>query len=198
MQVKICGITHLEDALLAEALGADFLGFVFEPSSARAIDYAKAKAIIAHLTKAKAVGVFVNQNHDEIDAIARDLNLAAVQLYEDYIFLKTPYQVIRALRIQGQKDFEKLPSLLNLYDYVLLDTYHPEQLGGSGQCFDWSLLPKDLQRCFLSGGIKPDNVRLALSYQPFAIDLASGVERQPGKKDQQKLMQLFKEIFDGR
>jgi indole-3-glycerol phosphate synthase/phosphoribosylanthranilate isomerase len=198
-KVKICGITNLEDALLCERLGADYLGFIFEESSKRCIDYAKARSIIARLTTAKAVGVFVKQEAQEIHEVAEDLKLAAVQVYQDFDLSPVPFEVIRVLRVKEAQDFLKIQILRDKYsrDFILLDTYHEQQLGGTGQCFDWRLLPKDLSRCFLSGGIRPENVIAASAYQPFGLDLASGVEVSPGKKDAHKVKKLFEELHHG-
>lgn len=194
--VKICGITHPDDAKVCEALGANFLGFIFAKNSKRTITPAVAEKIISQLTHGKAVGVFVEQSVTEIEALAKDLNLYAVQVYSAHSFNALTCRIIRSIRIAGPCDLQLIADFRNAFpdDLILLDAYHPQQMGGSGHSFDWNLLPQDLGNCFLSGGINPDNVARALSYQPYAIDLSSGVEHSPGRKDHAKLKQLFARI----
>ncbi len=196
MKVKICGTTHLEDALFCEALQVDFLGFIFHPDSPRYLEYSTAKSIISSLNYAKPIGVFVDHTPDEIARVAQDLKLWGVQIYHDYDLTGFPFEVIRAHRFRGPADTLILRDLLAspLYDYVLVDAYHERHVGGTGQGFDWSLLPADLSRIFLAGGIGLHNIDAVKSLQPFAIDLVSGVERIPGRKDFTKLQALMEKL----
>ena|SRR3990167_9811666 len=195
-KVKICGITTEQDAKLALSLGADFIGFIFHEASARHITYEQAEEIMIACNYPSAIGIFINQSKEEVEDVARRLKLWGVQLYQDQTILSSTFKIIRVIRVKDQKDLDKIATFKKTYptDYILLDAYHPSQMGGSGQTFDWSLLPADLSHCFLSGGINIRNVKQALAQHPFAIDLSSGVESTPGKKDPDKLTLLFKEI----
>ncbi len=190
MRVKICGTTHLDDALFCDELKVDFLGFIFHPDSPRFVDYSAAREIINVLKYAKAIGVFVHHSRDEIMDIAAQLNLWGVQIYQDHHFESPDFKIIRAHRVSGVEDWGALQSVAS--DYVLLDAYHEKQFGGTGQPFDWGDLPQDLSRVFLAGGINLSNMHEAKSLNPFAIDLVSGVERTPGRKDFAKLEALMK------
>ncbi len=190
-RVKICGTTHLEDAVFCDQLKVDYLGFIFHPDSPRYVDYAAAGRMIQSLHYAKAVGVFVHQSAAEITQIAEDLGLWGVQVYQDHLFEQPAFKVIRAQRVRGAEDF---PLPLSQADYLLLDAYHDQHYGGTGQAFDWSCLPDDLSKVFLAGGINLQNLAQVKALQPFAIDLVSGVERVPGRKDFAKLSALMENL----
>ncbi len=196
-KVKICGITNLEDAQLALELGADALGFNFFSKSPRYLTPAAAAEITGQLQNAALkVGVFVNE---EIAAVARcadEAHLDAVQLHGDegrsYIAelrRETSAKIIKAIRVRTDLDEEDLSAFD--VDAVLLDAYSPNGYGGTGETFDWqracrvrSVVPE----LYLAGGLTPENVRLAIrSVHPYAVDIASGVESRPGKKDPVKL-----------
>lgn len=188
-QLKICGTTNLEDALYCDQIGVDYLGFIFYSQSKRYITPADAKPIIAKLKHSKPIGLFVDEPTEEIIILAKALNLWGVQLYRNHIIPKdVGFKVIQAI---PAKDPITLPKNS---DYVLLDTHDLKQLGGTGKSFDWRLLPKDLSRVFLAGGINASNVKEALKYKPFAIDLVSGVEAYPGKKDLAKIKELMERL----
>jgi phosphoribosylanthranilate isomerase len=193
MIVKICGITRLSDALLAESLGADYLGFIFHPESPRYITPEAAAAIVKQLKQAKAIGVFVNHSPMEVINIAKQTGVVGVQVYQQYSE-QLPKDLLRiqALRIREPQDLAPISS--NLADYYLLDKYHDKAYGGTGETFDWHLLPEDKSRLFIAGGINPNNVRAACELKPYGIDVSSGVESAPGQKDLLKLKQLFQEI----
>ena len=195
-KIKICGITNAQDARLALSLGADFIGFIFHESSARHITYEQAEKIMKACNYPSAIGVFINQSKEEVEEVAYRLKLWGVQLYQDQAILSSTFKIIHVIRVKDKNDLDKITTLKKTYpnDYILLDAYHPNQMGGSGQTFDWSLLPAELSHCFLSGGINISNVEQALARHPFAIDLSSGVEFSPGKKDPNKLALLFQEI----
>ena len=190
VKVKICGITRAEDAELAVALGADYLGFVFVRESPRYVTPAqcgniasalKAAALPAH----SRVGVFRNATRDEILHTIDVARLDLVQIHGEAVDLDFP--TIHAFQVE-----QELPETKTAADYVLFDTG-----GGTGRTFDWSLLatyPRT-KPFFLAGGITPDNAREAIAKtKPYAIDLASGVERAPGIKDHDKLKRLFEAI----
>lgn len=196
-KIKICGITRAEDALLAEELGADFIGLIFTRTSPRCVTVEQARQITARLTRARAIGVFVEQNFDETTAIAAATGLSGIQHYTLFPAKPAPCFYVHAHAVQGKTE----ESLLNhsAPDYLLLDTYSKNQHGGTGKIFDWSILPTlHRHRIFLAGGIGPHNIRQALSHYPYAIDLSSGVEDRPGIKSAEKLKHLFAEIDHAR
>ncbi len=207
-KVKICGITRAEDAELAVALGADYLGFVFVPESPRSVTPEQARQVIESTSRragavsttrrhddstTRFVGVFRNASRDEILPTIEVANLDIIQVHGSWdsrqppTANRQPVPVIQAFSVQNE-----LPDTDTAADYILFDTG-----GGTGRTFDWSLLaayPRT-KPFFLAGGITPDNVAEAIARtQPFAIDLASGVESAPGIKDHQKMKRLFEAI----
>ncbi|HEU4437232.1 MAG TPA: phosphoribosylanthranilate isomerase [candidate division Zixibacteria bacterium] len=208
LKVKICGITNLEDALLAEKLETDMLGFIFYRKSPRYLSSAKAERIIAALSPlTRKVGVFVNEPAEKLLRTAGRLKLDFVQLAGDennaYVKkIQKQIPVIKAFRVG--EDFQlpllqKSPAALNLADTRADGLY-----GGSGKSFDWRKLTslKGDERLILAGGIGAENLREAYEIlQPAAVDLTSSVEARPGKKDAVKLKQFFEvanEIRFGR
>jgi len=199
-QIKICGITNALDAQLAVRFGADMLGFNFYPSSPRCLDLDLAGSIIGQLPPAVGVvGVFVNQSVEAIIAIARYCCLDWVQLHGDETSEQcrqlhdAGLRIIKALRIRHAGDLEPLDDCPA--ELILLDAYHPNLYGGSGQVFDWSWInDKVRQRILLAGGITPETIKKALAVGTYGIDLCSGVEKQPALKDPYKLQRLFEEI----
>ena len=191
VRVKICGITRLEDALLAAELGADALGFNLWPGSKRHIDVGVAREIVDRLPPfVTAVGVFVNQPPSEVLTLAAEAGLAAVQLHGDEPWEDVngyPLPAVKAVRLSGRE------SLLNLHRYrvraYLLDA-PGAGFGGSGTTCDWQLAAEVAARSnvILAGGLTPDNVAEAIrAVRPWAVDVASGVESSPGVKDPEKL-----------
>jgi phosphoribosylanthranilate isomerase len=202
-KVKICGLTNAEDALLAVELGADLLGFNFYPKSPRYIEPKAAEKIIRKLPAyVDTVGLFINESADYIRGTANDLMLTWVQLHGDESpgfcasLDNMPALVIKAIRIKDGKDIEYARNFAT--DAILLDAYHPTLYGGTGERFDWKLLPQltghKFGRTFLAGGITPDNVVEAIGQGFYGIDICSGVESEPGKKDHKKMTELFKKI----
>jgi phosphoribosylanthranilate isomerase len=201
-KVKICGITREEDALVATGLGADFLGFIFEPSSPRFIEPEHAAAIAARVREGRdnppqLVGVFRDSSPDYIKEIASTTGIDLVQLHgsetdDDIVNIGIP--AVKALRVgESLPDTNATPSA----SWLLFDTWDERRVGGTGRRFDWTLLA-DYTRSkpfFLSGGLTPDNIAAAISFvRPDAIDLASGVESEPGVKDHGKLERLFERL----
>lgn len=192
-KLKICGTTNLEDALFCDALRVDYLGFIFHEQSPRYIDPVGAKFIIERLKRSKAIGVFVNEPLDKILKTAKYLGLWGIQIYEDLdIPAASDLKVIRALRVKDKTDIAVAEMLLDKHphDFVLLDTYNRDKPGGTGETFDWKLLPKDLSRIFLAGGIHAGNVLDAALKGPYAVDMVTGVEASKGKKDFEKIRQI--------
>ena len=184
-KVKICGITRPEDAELATALGADYLGFVFVPDSPRYVPPERAMECGGHASAFQRVGVFRNAPREEILRTIEIAKLDLVQIHGTFVNVDLP--TIHAFKVE-----DSLPDTNTGAEYILFDTG-----GGTGRAFDWSLLANHprTKPFFLAGGINPDNVAVAIAKtQPFAIDLASGVERAPGIKDRDKLKRLFEAI----
>jgi phosphoribosylanthranilate isomerase len=198
VRIKICGITNLEDALLAAELGADALGFIFYPKSPRKVAPAEARAIIAKLPPLVAtVGVFVDEDAAAVRELASRLGLDWVQLHgqEPPEYCRSlGRRVIKGFRIQDQHSLSSLAAYRGAAQALLLDTYQKGQIGGTGETFNWALA-REAQKygpIILAGGLKPDNVAQAIAAaQPQAVDVASGVETEPGKKDPEKLKRFF-------
>ena len=203
-QVKICGITNLPDARFVAGAQADFVGFIFHEDSPRYIKPAEAGAIINWLEGPRPVGVFVNKTTDEVNAIATQTGIELVQLHgnespEYCQLIEKP--IIKAISVGPEATPEELFNRVESYapfvEYVLFDTGHKTLWGGTGEVFDWEVL-KDLTNdlpFFLAGGISVDNVRAACrAVHPFAVDISSGVESEPGTKDFGKLSDLFEEM----
>ena len=195
MIVKICGITRAEDASLAVSLGATAIGFIFWPSSPRAISPLRARAIVDALPESvTTVGVFVNAGRDEIEAAADEANLQAVQLHGD----ETPAlarslsrRVIKAVALTGDIDerINDWPGTM-----LLLDAHDPAKRGGTGRVIDWDRAAAIARArdVILAGGLGPENVADAVArVRPAGIDVSSGVESSPGIKDPEKLRALF-------
>jgi len=195
-RVKVCGITRPEDAELSVELGAWAIGFILWKGSARAADPAVAAGISAALRRrAATVGVFVNASLDEIAQAADVLKLSHVQLHGDEgpafcgeVARRTGAKVIKAVRIADASGFRELERFHT--DYHLLDTAARGLRGGSGRTWDWGLAARRRRTvpAILSGGLTAENVAAGIAaVEPFAVDVASGVEASPGIKDPDKL-----------
>ena len=200
VKVKVCGITRRDDALLAADLGASAVGFVFWPRSPRYIEPAAAAAISLDLPADVApVGVFVDPTASEVQRIAMQAGLAAVQLHGDEpatLCDGLPYRVLKAVPVAGDGTHaaaDRVPSRVT----VLLDARDPVRKGGTGRTVDWKLAADVAvrRRVFLAGGLCPENVAAALrTVRPYGIDVSSGVEAQPGRKNAGRLRLFFEEV----
>jgi phosphoribosylanthranilate isomerase len=198
-RVKICGITRWDDACLSVDLGASALGFNFYPPSPRAISPAEAWNILRRLPPfVEAVGVFVDWPPVVVAALARALRLHTVQLHggespREVAELAREFRVIKAVR--ARQGFR--PASLAKYRQAhgfLLDGFARGLPGGTGRTLDWSLAraARRYGRILLAGGLTPENVGEAIRVaQPYAVDVASGVESRPGRKDPARLRALF-------
>jgi len=195
-RVKVCGITRPEDAELAVELGAWALGFILWRRSPRAADPAVAAGISRALRRrAELAGVFVNASLDEIAQAAEALHLSHVQLHGDEgpsfcaeVARRTGAKVIKAVRVAGASDFQDLERFHT--DFHLLDTSRRGSYGGTGETWDWALLARRRRSVpvILSGGLDAANVADGIAaVDPYAVDVASGVEASPGVKDPAKL-----------
>jgi phosphoribosylanthranilate isomerase len=205
-RVKICGITNLEDALHAVRCGADALGFIFLENTPR----------------------FIGRNSDALDvtlqippfisrvAVRRDLGIYeerweqrfdTVQYFENSLGTRFPQgrRLIRVLRLRDQDTLSELSEAESEADAVLLDAYHPDKLGGAGITANWELAAEAVGRltkpAILAGGLTPENVQDAIAaVRPYAVDVSSGVEAGPGRKDAEKVRRFIEAVreFDRR
>lgn len=191
-RVKICGNTNYEDARRAADLGADYLGFIFAPSSKRVITVEQAGEILSKLKDFKnTVGVFCNQPKKVVESVAEHLGLRTLQFHGEETalycdsFLKKGCEVIKTFHVKDAMSLKRLGEY-NVSAF-LFDTYSPSDKGGTGVPFDWSVIedkPYVHDKLFLAGGLNPMNVAQAIEkVRPFAVDVASGVESSPGVKD---------------
>lgn len=196
MIVKICGITRGDDASLAVALGATALGFVFWSSSPRRVTPAVARYIVAGLpSSVLPVGVFVDATREEIEQVAADVGLAAVQLHgsESPEFARQlTRRVIKAVALDPDGTDDELARWQDVT--LLIDAHDPGRRGGTGRVVDWGRAAAIALRheAILAGGLTPLNVAEAIAtVRPAGIDVSSGVEASPGVKDPEKLRALF-------
>jgi phosphoribosylanthranilate isomerase len=206
MKVKICGVTSLADAELAVTHGAWAIGMVFHPESPRACDPAIAAEIGTALKRrVEVVGVFVNAPLDELVDLAESAGLTMLQLhgeegpaYCQEAARRSGLKVIKAARVRDASSVRGLLAFRT--DFHMLDAYVPGRHGGTGERFDWSLASehKASTPLILSGGLRPENAAEAINTtHPFAIDVSSGVEASPGRKDPEKLSRLFESVREG-
>ncbi|HHT9132702.1 MAG TPA: phosphoribosylanthranilate isomerase [Candidatus Tripitaka californicus] len=204
VKVKICGITSMTDARTAVELGTDALGFVFAPSP-RQISPNRARDIIKRLPPfVTPVGVFVDEAIGRVLDVATYTGLKAVQLHGS----ETPgyvrdvmgqFWAIKAIRVRTRRDLTRL----GRYEAhaFLLDSYVRERLGGTGKPFPWELAreARQLGTIILAGGLNPENVQTAIrTVRPYAVDVSSGVESSPGKKDRQLVREFIQAVKCGK
>ncbi|KPY59444.1 phosphoribosylanthranilate isomerase [Pseudomonas syringae] len=197
---KICGITRIEDALAAAEAGADAIGLVFYPKSPRAVTVLQARAIIAALPPfITTVGLFVNASRCELnetlDAVALDmLQFHGDETPEECDGYHRPY--IKALRVKAGDDIAGVCRSYRNARGVLLDTYVEGVPGGTGETFDWALIPDDLDKpVILAGGLTSANVAQAIAQvRPYAVDVSGGVEKSKGIKDREKILAFMSAV----
>lgn len=204
MKVKICGITNKEDAVWALNYGADYIGLNFWKDSKRHLSLKAAETWVPSLPGfTNLIGIFVNAPQDEIVKTVQKLNLKGVQLHgdespADVAALKIVLEgmgrtvtIIKAIRMKGEETLAELGAYKDSVDYFLLDAYSPDELGGTGHRFNWDLAVKAKEigkPIFLAGGLNPENIAEAVKkVGPFAVDVASGVEKSPKRKDPDKI-----------
>jgi indole-3-glycerol phosphate synthase / phosphoribosylanthranilate isomerase len=196
-RVKICGLTRVDDAMSALRSGARFGGLIFAPKSPRCITLDQAQAMV-EAVDLDWVGVFVNESFDGIVSRAESLSLSAIQLHGD-----EDREFIRRLRdglppsCEIWKAVQVSKHVPNLEEYgsdrILLDAYSRDKRGGTGRCFNWSLIDSiaDKSRIILAGGLSPENIAKADIHGCYGLDVNSGVESAPGQKVQEKMSALF-------
>jgi phosphoribosylanthranilate isomerase len=204
-RVKICGITNTEDARAAVDYGADALGFIMVPDSPRFIFQTGRKPIYFYTFPPFVSRVYVYRNLSDADPLLlTDIKVidrvhGCVQYYHDDIQSRITFvgtQLIHAFSIKDENSLNEITEKMSVAHAVLLDTYHKDKLGGSGETFNWELAVEAKRRfdipIILAGGLTPDNVEEAIAtVRPYAVDVSSGVEAEPGRKDHAKLKAFF-------
>lgn len=196
-RIKICGITRVDDAQAAAALGVDLIGLNFVPDSPRVVSLEQARTIATNVKqKVGVVGVFVNEPAESLRAKATAVGLETIQLHGDepaeWVAALAPFPVLKAFRWRGPETLEAIEGFLEacrkcgrLPAGLLLDSYRPGQAGGTGETWDWAeaTVAWDLP-WYLAGGLRPENVAQAVArLRPTGVDVAGGVEQAPGVKD---------------
>jgi phosphoribosylanthranilate isomerase len=206
VRVKICGVARLEDARLAVELGADALGFNFYEKSPRCIALADAWKILRKIPAlVSTVGVFVNWDARSVLALAKSLHLSAVQIHGVESAAVTAacarhVPVIKAFRTDRKFSFAQFRAHNSASSFLLdaaISDSSSKKFGGTGRIADWKIAKRAATKfpILLAGGLTPENVAEAiLTVRPYAVDVASGVESQPGKKDPGKLRAFFVEV----
>ncbi len=200
VRCKICGITRIEDALAAAEAGADAIGLVFYARSPRAVDVRQARSIIAALPPfVSTVGLFVDATRCEINEILDAVPLDLLQFHGD----ESPEQCegyhrpyVKALRVRSSDQVAQAVTTYRGASGLLLDAFVPGVPGGTGERFDWSLIPAGLTKpLILAGGLTPDNVASAVRrVRPYAVDVSGGVEAAKGIKDIDKVRAFIREV----
>lgn len=200
MRVKICGITNLDDAAEAVQLGAWAIGLIHYEKSPRACDPGEAAAICAAFRrKCEVVGVFVNPELEEVAKAVEGAGLTMVQLNGAEgpqlcaeVARRTGVKVIKAIHVSSAAEIHAAEALRT--DFHLFDRRGKGLWGGTGQSFDWGLLREHRSEvpAIVAGGLRPDNVATAIEItHPYAVDVASGVEAEPGRKDHAAMAAFF-------
>lgn len=199
-RVKICGITRVEDALAAVNAGADAIGLVFYAQSPRFVTNEQAQKIVAAIPPfVSVVGLFVNAPKAEIESILSIVRLDILQFHGDETpsdceQIKLPYY--KAIRVKADTNLLQCAIEFNSAKALLLDTYSELAIGGTGQTFDWNLIPKKLTKpVILAGGLTAGNIGLAINrVQPYAVDVSGGVEQSKGIKDAAKIAAFMRAV----
>ncbi len=203
VKIKICGITHPEDARRAVELGAWALGLIFHPPSPRRCDLVVAESIAAELRREVALtGVFVNRALEEVAEVAERCSLSILQLHGDEgpaycreAARRTGARVMKAVRVRDASTLRALAAWQ--VDLHLLDAHVAGRRGGTGETFNWELAGAHPggTPIVLSGGLNADNVGAGIAaVRPFAVDTASGTESAPGRKDPAKVRAFFRAV----
>lgn len=211
IRVKVCGLTRPQDVSDTVAAGADAIGLVFYPPSPRAVSIAQAQQLIKNIPPyVQVVGLFVNPDETWLSAVNAEVALDMLQFHGD----ETPERCAHLAASVGRRWYKALQvrqdASINDINYdisryraagasaILLDAWHPQLKGGTGQAFDWSLFPRNDNSLILAGGLRPDNVATAIAQtQPYAVDVSGGVESAKGIKNRELIQQFIQEIAHG-
>ena len=200
VRTKICGITRVEDAVCAVNAGADAIGLVFYTPSPRNVSIEQAQKICAVLPPfITVVALFVDEQASVIEHVCKSVPISLLQFHgneseSDCMGFSIPY--IKAIRVQFDSDVHHAEVKYKSAQAILVDTYKKGVAGGTGELFDWSLLPADHKKpLVLAGGLTPDNIRNAIrTVQPYAVDVSGGVESEKSIKDHEKVSQFIEEV----
>jgi phosphoribosylanthranilate isomerase len=200
VRTKICGITSVKDAMCAIEMGADAIGLVFYEPSPRAVTIDQAKEICAALPPfVTVVALTVNAPRSFVEQIVERLPVSLLQFHGDEdecdcLGFSVPY--VKALRVKNEQDVSEAERAFPSASGILVDTYKKGVPGGTGEIFDWGLLPKSrVKSLILAGGLNPENVRTAIAaVKPFAVDVSGGVEVSPGIKSPELVKQFIQEV----
>ena len=203
-RVKICGITCVEDAMNSVNAGADAIGLVFYAPSPRAVTIAQAQQIVAALPPfISVVGLFVNAKQTEIESVLSKVRLDILQFHGDESAsdcqqINLPYY--KAIRVKADTNLLQYEAEFKSAKALLLDTYSEAAVGGTGQVFDWGLIPKNLSKpVILAGGLTAENVASAIrQVRPYAVDVSGGVEQNKGIKDAAKIAAFMRGVSNAR
>ena len=199
-RVKICGITRVQDALEAVRCGADAIGLVFYAASPRYVSISQAQQIVSAIPPfVSVVGLFVNASQTEIETILSQVKLDVVQFHGDESAaecerIKLPY--FKAIRVKPDTNLLQYEVDFSSAKALLLDAYAESAYGGTGQVFDWDLIPQNMSKpVILAGGLTVENVGLAIEkVQPYAVDVSGGVELSKGIKDAKKMADFMQAV----
>jgi len=199
-RIKICGIKHLDDALKAIECGADAIGLIFVEKSPRYVSLTDARVIAESLPPfVTVVGLFMDASEETVREALKVVPLNLLQFHGDESpefcdQFEMPY--IKVLRMRENVNVVAFAQEYPNAAGILLDTYHKGVAGGTGQSFDWSLIPENIPLpLILAGGLNPENVASAVeTVKPYAVDVSSGVESEPAIKDHKKIEQFIKEV----
>lgn len=202
MKIKICGITNKEDALNAIALNVSALGFIFYKNSPRYVSPRKVEEFMLNIPPfINTVGVFVDSEYEEVVSITKQCRLTTIQFHGNEspeLCSRFKLPIIKAIPVLNSDDLIKIPSYKGIANGILLDTKVENIHGGTGRTFDWGLALEAKEYdtpLILSGGINAENIASAIKLvNPYAIDLSSGVEREPGIKDYNKMRELIQVV----
>lgn len=195
-RVKFCGMTRPDDIAKAVALGVDALGFVFYKPSSRCVSAETASDLMRDIPAfVTRVGLFVDEKADIIRQTAEECRLNLIQFHGDEspeFCDKLAHPYIKAFRVRPEMDIEAEMNRYPNASGFLLDTYVKGQPGGTGERFDWGLIPKTDQPIILAGGLTPDNAKDAIdAIAPWALDVSGGIEIEPGRKDPDKMARFI-------
>lgn len=202
-RVKICGLTNVEEAIVAGSLGADAIGLVFYPRSKRALSIETAVSIRQALpTFVSAVGLFVNPTEAQVETVLKQLHLDCLQFHGDETpqfcaSFGLPY--MKAIRVREGLDIEREMARFTTSSAILLDSFDKQSAGGTGTSFDWEVAARAVgatqQRIVLAGGLDAQNVAAAIrQVHPYAVDVSSGVESAPGRKSSERMQAFLNEV----
>ncbi|MGY8813702.1 MAG: phosphoribosylanthranilate isomerase [Gammaproteobacteria bacterium] len=200
VRIKICGITRPEDGIIAAEEGVDAIGLVFYPLSKRSVTISVAKSIIEEIPPfVTKVGLFVDATEELVNSVLQDVHLDLLQFHgaesqEDCLRYDKPY--IKAVKMTEGVNLIEQVNIYNKSIGILLDAFVPGVAGGSGETFNWELIPDNIQKpLILAGGLNPENIRNAIDrVKPYAVDVSSGIESVPGIKNRDKIKKFINNI----